>query len=206
MWTSARSRNEPFRETRGDGLTVRFRFSEPFGVIQRGWRTTIGYGAIVYRVRAWKPDGSGPLEINRAAGADPDGILDIGESGRGRDRLEAFARSALGEKLVSHRAGIEYSAEWGYDFASAFPHAHLRVDVLQVSCKELAEAIELFLLEQYRWRYKDRPPLNSSAGKYRKVKKWLEDKNRDPRNAAGWIDLDGLVDDLLAVPAQGSDT
>jgi hypothetical protein len=176
----------------------RFRFSVPFNVTAREWRSTIRNEPIVYRVRVWHADGSGPLPIKRAGGDDPHGILDIGESQHGRGRLERFAKVALGEKLLSHRAGVEYSTTWGYDFATVFPSAQLRIDVLKVSSKELAEAIEMDLLERYRWDHKDRPPLNSSAGKYRKVFAWLMSMQREPRDSDGWLNLDGLIDDLIA--------
>jgi hypothetical protein len=119
----------------------------------------------------------------------------------GRGWLDRFAKVALGEKLASHRAGIDYSAEWGYDFTTVFPPARLRIDVLQVTSKELAEAIELELLERYRWAYKDRPPLNSAEGKYRKVHDWLTGQNREPRDDEGWLNLNGLVDNLIATSA-----
>lgn len=112
--------------------------------------------------------------------------------------MDRFATVALGEKLVSHSAGVEYSTRWGYDFGTVFPSVQLRIDVLKVSSTELAEAIELDLLERYRWDHKDRPPLNSSAGKYRKVYAWLRNMKREPRSSDGWLNLDGLIDDLIA--------
>ncbi len=142
----------------------------PFDVVAREWRSTVQYEPIVYRVRVWQAHGSGPLSIKRAGGDDPDGILDIGESQHGRGRLDRFAKVALGEKLLSHRAGIEYSTKWGY----AGPP------------------------ERYTWVHKDRPPLNSSTGKYEKVEAWLKSMKREPRDSDGWLNLDGLIDDLIA--------
>jgi len=120
------------------------------------------------------------------------GILDIGESNNGRRRLNDFLGAAQG-KPRSHRAGWEYSKN-AYDFGAVFPLDTLRVEFIHVDSKDIAEAIELALLEDYRWRFKDRPPLNGSAGKYRKVETWLRDVHgRDPRTADGWLDLDGLL-------------
>jgi hypothetical protein len=174
----------------------KLRFSEPYPLEGRPWRAVLGYVPIVYRVRIWEADGSKPKSVPRAGGVDADGILDIGESGHGRGRLDRFAKVALGEKLLSHRAGIEFSTKWGYDFASVFPPEQLRIDVLEVGSKQLAEAIEVLLLETYRWTFKDRPPLNGSAGKTVAVESWLRGQQREPR-VDGWLDLKGLIDHLL---------
>jgi hypothetical protein len=110
---------------------LQFKFSRALRVAQREWREAIEDGPIVYRMRVSRKDGGGPQPINRAGGVDPDGIWDIGESKHGHRRLEDFARVAIEEKRASHRGGSEYSDEWGYSFASQFPRAQLRVDVLR---------------------------------------------------------------------------
>jgi hypothetical protein len=79
------------------------------------------------------------------------------------------------------------------DFGSVFSPDSLRIELIHLGSKELAEALELALLEEYRWRFKDRPPLNGSAGKYRKVYQWLEQQGRAARDSDGWIDLSGLL-------------
>jgi hypothetical protein len=126
---------------------------------------------------------------------DKEGILDTRESEYGRTRINAFATVAVDERRASHRAGYEYSVEWGYSFHSVFPSEHLRVDVLTLPSKQHAEAIELALLEWYRWIYKDRPPLNSSGGKWRTVERWLREQGHEPR-INGWLNIDVVMKGL----------
>jgi hypothetical protein len=173
--------------TRFAGLT----FEGPFDFVSRSWREIIRREPIVYRLRVWEAGTSAFRSIPRAGGVDPDGVLDIGESDDGRRRLDDFC-CALEGKPRSHRAGWEFSIN-GYDFGSVFAPNSLRIEFIHLGSKELAEALELALLEEYRWRFKDRPPLNGSAGKYRKVHQWLERQGRDARDSNGWIDLSGLL-------------
>ena len=163
----------------------------PFEFLARSWRVAVRREPIVYRLRAWNVETSAFRVVARAGGVDPDGILDIGESADGRRRLEDFCHAAEG-KPRSHRAGREYSIN-GYDFGSAFAPASLRIDFIHLASKQLAEALELALLEEYRWRLKDRPPLNGSAGKSGPVHAWLTQQGRRPRDGHGWIDLQGLL-------------
>ena len=78
-----------------------------------------------------------------------------------------------GQMTRSHRAGWEFSIN-GYEFGSAFAPDSLRIEFIHLCSKELAEALELALLVEYRWRFKDQPPLNGSGSKYRKVHWWRE--------------------------------
>jgi hypothetical protein len=167
------------------------RFEGLFDFLGRTWRAAVRPEPIVYRLRVWDAARLSFRPVPRAAAVDVDGILDIGESADGRRRLEDFC-AAVECKPRSHRAGWEYSA-MGYDFGSVFAPASLRVEFLHLARKEMAEALELALLEDYRWRFKDRPPLNGSAGKYRKVDAWLREQGRAPRDADGWLDLSGLL-------------
>ncbi|MCD6498055.1 MAG: hypothetical protein J7M25_07095 [Deltaproteobacteria bacterium] len=170
----------------------RLKFEGPYQLSNGAWQEHARSEPMVYRIRAWDLKTKKPRPIPRAARLDTSGILDIGESEKGLGRIEAFLGAAQGKKR-SHRAGLEYSAN-EYDFGSVFPLNTLMVDFLHVESKELAEALELALLEEYRWLFKDRPPLNGSAGKYRKVYDWLHDTiGRDPRDADGWLDLEGLL-------------
>jgi hypothetical protein len=177
-----------------EGVTTRFAgltFEGPFDFVSRSWRGIIRREPIVYRLRVWDADASTFRSIPRAGGVDLDGVLDIGESDDGRRRLDDFC-CALEGKPRSHRAGWEFSIN-GYDFGSVFAPDSLRIEFIHLGSKELAEALELALLEEYRWRFKDRPPLNGSAGKYRKVRQWLEQQGRAARDIDGWIDLSGLL-------------
>lgn len=81
-----------------------------------------------------------------------------------------------GTRSVSHRPGLEYSKGWGYDFGREFAYETLTVRYWITPHHVVLEAA---LLERYRWHYLDRPPLNSSNGKWRKL-----DRNKD-----GWIEL-----------------
>ena len=173
--------------TRFGGLT----FEGPFDFVSRSWREIVRRDPIVYRLRGWEAGTSAFRSIPRAGGIDPDGVLDIGESDDGRRRLDDFCCAVEG-KPRSHRAGLEFSPN-GYDFGAVFAPNSLRIEFIHLGSKELAEALELALLEEYRWRFKDRPPLNGSAGKYRKVQGWLEQQGRAARDDDGWIDLSGLL-------------
>jgi hypothetical protein len=184
-------------------MTERYRslaFEGPFDFVGRSWKTAIRPEPIVYRLRVWNSETLSFRSIARAGGEDADGVLDIGESENGRRRLEEFCCAVEG-KPRSHRAGWEYSGN-GYDFGTVFPPATLRIEFLHLGSKELAEALELALLEEYRWRFKDRPPLNGSAGKYRKVLTWLTQRGRTARDAAGWLDLSGLLTALDQAPSK----
>lgn len=176
--------------TVGD-LHARLPFIGPFAFVARTWVPHVRPAPVVYRLRALDAEGGGFRAIGRAGGVDTSGTLDVGESGNGARRLLDFCL-ALEGKPRSHRAGWEFSPI-GYDFGSVFPSTALSLELLHVSSKELAEAIELALLEEYRWRFKDRPPLNGSAGKGRKVCAWLEGQGRRPRTPEGWLDLAGLL-------------
>lgn len=175
-------------------MTVRYAdlpFEGPFGFFDRSWQSVVRREPIVYRLRVWDPDNLRFRAIARAGGSDTDGVLDIGESGNGRKRLDTFCAAAEG-KRASHRAGWEFSPNV-YDFGSVFAPANIRIEFVHLGSKELAEAVELALLEEYRWRFKDRPPLNGSAGKYNEVHRWLTTQKRPPRDADGWLDLSGLL-------------
>ena len=177
-----------------DEVIARYRdlpFEGPFDFFARSWRAAVRREPIVYRLRVWDAETSTFRSVARAGGVDADGILDIGESEDGWRRLDDFCCAAKG-KPRSHRAGWEYSGN-GYDFGSVFAPESLRIEFIHLPSKELAEALELALLEDYRWRFKDRPPLNGSAGKYSKVYEWLAQQGRTPRDADGWIDLSGLL-------------
>mgnify|MGYP001244603694 CR=1 FL=1 len=133
---------------------------------------------------AGDPEREAPRAIPRLGGVDPRGVLDVGASGRARARVGGFLAAAQG-KPRAHRAGSDFHT---YDVATVLPLEALRVDVLPVDDGEVAEAIELALLEDYRFRYKDRPPLHT-AGKHREVVTWLERRGLAARDDAGWLNV-----------------
>ena len=167
-------------------------FSGPFPLVTRAWSGDVGDVPGVYVLRSMGVGGV-PCAVPRAAGFDERGILDFGASSRLHGRLDDL-RGACLSLPRSHRAGLEYST---YGFAANYPLETLHVDVLTLSAgadgKRLAEAIEFALLETYRWRFKDRPPLNGSAGKYNAVAAWLRSRGRVPRDGEGWLDLAGTL-------------
>ena len=160
-------------------------FTTPVALTEESWREHVTRGPAVYRIRAWDLERDAPRAIPRLGGVDEMGIMDIGESGRGRTRVADFLGAAQG-KPRSHRAGWDF---YMYGVAEVVPLEALRVDALAVDDKDVAEALELALLEDYRWRYKDRPPLNGSAGKYRKVAAWLERRGIAARDGHGWLNI-----------------
>lgn len=177
-------------------LLRRLPFVGPVPLATREWLAHARPEPMAYRLLAWDPVTDRPRPIPRAAGVDDSGLLDIGESGNGRQRLRDLLGAAQG-KPRSHRAGWEYSVA-GYDFGSAFPLETLRVELLHVDSKPLAEALELALLEDYRWRFKDRPPLNGSTGKINKTVAWLQSLGDRPHDDQGWLNLQPLLGSLRA--------
>ncbi|MBZ0119464.1 MAG: hypothetical protein K8H88_20915 [Sandaracinaceae bacterium] len=169
-------------------LWDQLRWSKPLPISNELARHA-GDGPIVYRVCAFD-DTNKPRAIPRAAGSDATGTLDVGESGRGSRRLRTLSRVLHGKK-GSHRAAWEY--RW-YHFSEVFPLAQLRLQFVQVKSKELAEAIECQLLEEYRTEYLDRPPLNGSGGKADAVEAWLQGQGLvEPRDEKGWLKLTGII-------------
>ena len=151
-------------------------------------------GPIVYRLR-WKSPTS------RVAGQDDDGTLYIGETGFGRVRIKTFV-SAARRGDASHRAGIDYYA---YNLHNQFPLDEVLLDYVAVKEKHHAEAIELALIEEYRWRFKENPPMNGSQGKWRKVEFWIEASHagrqaRKPEPYDGWLNIGDLIPQWLVHP------
>jgi len=101
------------------------------------------------------------MAIPRALGTDPDGVLDIGEGQNLQRRLYEFWGRARG-KAYAHSAAAEY-ASW--ELARHWPFDLLHFDFFHVPDKKRAEQAELEMLDEYRHRFYDRPPLNKSQGK-----------------------------------------
>src|SRR3954447_10165181 len=62
--------------------------------------------------------------VNRAIGTDPEGFLDVGESGRLRDRLWGFQQCVISRGAEWHRAGWRFAF---FRFERHFPLVSLRV-------------------------------------------------------------------------------
>ncbi|HZY90386.1 MAG TPA: hypothetical protein VFE78_36530 [Gemmataceae bacterium] len=95
--------------------------------------------------------------INRAIGADPDGYLDVGESGNLTNRLWSFRRCATQRGCTGHMAGWRYAF---FHFDRQFPFASLRVRWRAAATKQEAYAAEGQVLLGYLRRYCELPPLN----------------------------------------------
>lgn len=114
----------------------------------------------VYRIRSFNRAGR-PMAIPRALGTDPDGVLDIGEGQSLERRLYQFWGRARG-KSYAHSAAAEYDS---WELTRHWPFDQLRFDFFHVPNKKGAEQAELEMLDEYRSRFYDRPPLNKSQGK-----------------------------------------
>jgi len=174
---------------------MRIRFPGPWGFQDEAWKNHLRDVPTVYRLRATNPDTGAVKAIHRASGVDQEGVLDIGTTAHGYGRALTLLRACRTGR-GSHAAGLKYHE---YDFKDAFPLATLRIEGVEVESEELAEAIELALIETYLYRFKDLPPLNSTAGNWGKVASWLEDLGRNPRRPNGELDLDGLVPEALLI-------
>lgn len=144
---------------------------------------TIENKPIVYRVIAWDNDSDKPKEITRVCGIDTEGIIDIGESKTGRTRLNSFFQSTKDDRK-GHLAGAIYFV---FVFSEKFPIDSIKLEYLYAETKEYAEAIEHMLLQNYRFKYMDLPPLNGTVGKYRKVPKWLEENHNFEKDENGQL-------------------
>jgi hypothetical protein len=116
----------------------------------------------VYRIRAFGNDGQ-PVPLRRLGGDDPDGILDIGETGKGTTgtlqyRIGTFQNAVL-RGTAPHAAGCKFHV---YQYSQHFPLDRLRVDWVTKPSKDEARDFEKKLLRDYRSRLLDCPPLNSA--------------------------------------------
>ena len=167
---------------------MKVHFTGPWPFESGAWKAHVRATPATYRLRAWDRDTDSAVPISRASSVDHEGVLDIGTTSGGYGRLSTALR-AMKTGKGSHAAGLKY---FGYDFATAFPLKDIQVEVVHVPTEELAEAVELWLLEDYLWRYKDLPPLNSTAGNWKKVDRWLRSLGRTPR-CDDLINLRGLL-------------
>lgn len=113
----------------------------------------------VYRIRAFKEQGK-PLHIHRLGGVDPLGILHIGKSKNIKSRINFFRQSSEG-KHNSHHAGYEF---YVWDFKKIIPLNKLRFDYKEIPTEQEALRLERLLHKEYRAKFFDRPPLDSTSG------------------------------------------
>ena len=118
----------------------------------------------VYRIRVIDIGGQ-PIAIRRLRYDDPQGVLDIGESGAVASgglncRIETFQKAVLWGDKFSHAAGIKFH---DYDYKSMFALETVCVDWISKSSKAQAKAFEKALLHAHRRRTLDHPPLNAAA-------------------------------------------
>jgi len=111
-----------------------------------------------YIARVITPDGR-PRVIQRCVSQDPDGILDIGESGNLRRRLKTFVRCI--SDPTAHQGG--HMAGWRYSYLGM--RAHFPVDRMEftfrvVGSKAKASGLEGKLLRAYVAAHFELPPLN----------------------------------------------
>jgi len=118
----------------------------------------------VYRIRAFTAPGK-PLAINRLGEVDLLGVLHIGKSKNLGRRIRTFRQAAEGLK-APHHAGREFS---GWGFEKIIPRAMLHFDYFTTTSEEKALELERQLHEQYRRKFFDRPPLDSTSGQDRIV-------------------------------------
>lgn len=97
-------------------------------------------------------------KIHRAIGVDPEGFLDIGETGRTvRHRLREFQKCATTRLYENHMAGYRFAY---FYFARYYPLESLRVRWIVTEAKEAAYRAEGRLLLTYLYRHGELPPLN----------------------------------------------
>jgi hypothetical protein len=95
--------------------------------------------------------------INRAVGVDPEGFLDVGESGKLSNRLWGFRECITVRGAGWHSAGWRFAF---FRFDRHFPIASLRVRWAATRTKAKAYRAEGQLLLSYLLRHGELPPLN----------------------------------------------
>jgi hypothetical protein len=134
-------------------------WSPPYLLFDTTHHLGLRYRAGVYRIRAFKNDDE-PVLIKRFAGTDPLGILHIGKSNDLGTRIRTFRQAAQGLK-AQHHAGVEYF-RWQYE--RLVPHSKLKYDYYMTQSERDALELEQALHEDYRMKFLDRPPLDSTSG------------------------------------------
>jgi excinuclease UvrABC nuclease subunit len=136
-----------------------FNWSEPFPLFDTKHHLTVSGKPGVYRIRVFKPEGE-PSPISRLAGLDSEGVLHIGKSNSLGRRIRQFRQAAEGLKASQH-AGREF-VKW--KFERMIPRERLRFDYFETEDEREALRLEKSLHDDYRLRFLDRPPLDSTSG------------------------------------------
>jgi hypothetical protein len=95
--------------------------------------------------------------INRLNDADPDGIIDIGESNNLYVRLSSFVGCARLTRKSGHMAGSRFGK---YNFSKILPMDRLRVSWKVARDKPAAVRLEASLMNIYFSKHFELPPLN----------------------------------------------
>jgi len=98
--------------------------------------------------------------IQRAIGADDEGILDIGQSAMLRKRLRSFWQCATGAQAAGHMAGWRFCY---YQMGIHFSTDSLYVCWRRAETAAEAQEVEGWLIEEYVKQHLESPPLNYSA-------------------------------------------
>lgn len=152
-------------------------------LMDNSWKPHVQAVPGTYRLRV-RAD-AGWRVVGRAGGDDSEGVLDIGTTKNLSNRLYTLRHAILNGR-ASHAAGIKFNI---YDFKDVFPHDALRIEVVQLPTENHAEALELGLLEHYLYRFKDLPPLNSTAGNWKAVMKWIKGRGLNHRLPSKTLNL-----------------
>jgi excinuclease UvrABC nuclease subunit len=134
-------------------------WSESFPLFSTKHHLTASGRPGVYRIRFFKPEGA-PFSISRLAGVDRDGVLHIGKSNNLGRRIRQFRQAAEGLKASQH-AGKEF-VKWKFDHMIA--REMLRFDYFETRDEQDALKLEKALHDEYRLKFLDRPPLDSTSG------------------------------------------
>lgn len=107
--------------------------------------------------------------MRRLNGTDDEGILHIGKAGDLLQRLKSFRKGVIEKKFPAHFASSEF-VKWQFNrLAKA---EDLRFDFIVTPSEEEATERETELHRRYRWKFLDRPPLDSTSGERFKIGEW----------------------------------
>ncbi|HND32440.1 MAG TPA: hypothetical protein PLA94_20740 [Myxococcota bacterium] len=143
-------------------------------------------GPIVYRARVVAADGVGSRPVARFWGADPEGVLGIGETENGQVRFLEMTHAMRGNLHGrGSSSGRHYHTWLGYHDCTPERTIYQWIDLAPavqtfsnhlghpVAPGKVTEAAELLLLYAYRRTFGDLPPCNQADPHYNSVEKWM---------------------------------